>query len=163
MARKLDDLQQKVMCLYFIAERCLGCVNSKHLVRTKQQRVKTYSKGNTMDRVLHVYAFSKTEMKSCAFLVPTNHQVIGLSSSEGSTRRRRRSVANASGGALEGGGVTGEKREDGQACPASPVNGAEKEDPDVIIARRNAEHRRMQVWGTAATQMCCDRMRVFVC
>lgn len=100
-----------------------------------------------------VYAFSKTEM-SCAFPVSTNYQVIGLSSSGNGTRRRRkRSIASASGGALEGGGVAGEVEGDGQENTAPAPNGAETEDPDIIIARRNAEHRRMQVSGSAHTQI----------
>lgn len=35
-------------------------------------------------------------------------------------------------------------RDDGETLPEFPVP-AEKEDPEVILARRNAEHRRMQV------------------
>ncbi|CAM9424747.1 unnamed protein product, partial [Ectocarpus fasciculatus] len=75
-------------------------------------------------------------------------KVIGLSSSSSQDRRRARraSVATRGGaGTTSGRGGGDEKGSGGNGADSlgSPTD-AEIEDPEVIIARRNAEHRRMQ-------------------
>ena len=65
------------------------------------------------------------------------HQVIGLSSTSSHDRRSQRITS-----AMEAEGANmaeGTKR----SSPPSPVM-SENEHPEVIIARRNAEHRRIQ-------------------
>lgn len=50
--------------------------------------------------------------------------------------------------AAGGDGSGGKGGSSGVKLPGSPASEAETEDPEVIIARRNAEHRRMQVNGS---------------
>lgn len=79
--------------------------------------------------------------------LPFSGQVIGLSSSSSHDRRRARraSITTRSGDAAAGGDDGGEKEKGGGSnFPGSPASEGEIEDPEVIIARRNAEHRRMQ-------------------
>lgn len=71
------------------------------------------------------------------------------SSSQARRRARRASLAVRSGDAAAAGGDSGDGGErdkggGGSKFPGSPASEGEIEDPEVIIARRNAEHRRMQ-------------------
>lgn len=72
------------------------------------------------------------------------------SSSQDRRRARRASVTARGGDAQPGGDSSGEQGCGGGSGPKS-LDEAEIEDPEVIIARRNADHRRMQAkttWGT---------------
>lgn len=82
------------------------------------------------------------------------HQVIGLSSGE-NTRHRCRGPGGV--------GPAMSDRENGDHGSSSGfgttirASGPEGEDPEVIIARRNAEHRRMQVTLRRRTNQSCER------
>lgn len=96
--------------------------------------------------LLHVTRFAGYDKLSLSLSVLV--QVIGLSSSSSQDRRRARraSVATRGGDTVTGRESSGGKGGGSDAkSPGSPASEGDAEDPEVIIARRNAEHRRMQV------------------